>query len=285
MPAAATTIAISPRRPAVLAVVVRLVGSFVPAFERHARLNRLGHRLAAAHLGALLFEDGLARQLDAIAFDGQHLHQDLVAFFQFVANIVDAMLSNFADVQQTVRSGQNLDEGPEIRQPGHFAEVSLPYFSGRRNVADHLQRLGRRFLIARGDVDLATVVHVDLHAGFLDDSANDFSAGADEVANLVGRNLHGVEARSKFADRGTWFPHYFVHLVEDEQPSPPRLLQRFTHDLRGDAHDLDVHLQRCDTLTRSSDLEIHVAVMILRAGDVGQDGIVFAFFHNDHPAT
>src|SRR5262245_56452293 len=31
------------------------------------------------HFGALLFQDGLARQLDAIAFDAQNLNQNLVA--------------------------------------------------------------------------------------------------------------------------------------------------------------------------------------------------------------
>ena len=38
-------------------------------------------RRSTAHLRPLFFQDRLARQLDAIAFDGQHLHQHLVAFF------------------------------------------------------------------------------------------------------------------------------------------------------------------------------------------------------------
>jgi hypothetical protein len=43
--------------------------------------STIGRKLAAAHLGALLLEDGFARQANAVAFDGQHLHQHLVAFF------------------------------------------------------------------------------------------------------------------------------------------------------------------------------------------------------------
>ena len=41
----------------------------------------------------------------------------------------------------------------------------------------------------------------------------------------------------------------------------------------GDAADLDVHLQRSDTLGRAGHLEVHVAVRILLAGDVGEDRV------------
>ena len=73
-------------------------------------------KFAAAHLGALLLENGFARQPDAVAFDGQHLHQHLVAFLQFVADILDAVLGDFADVQQAVGAGNDLDERAEVRQ-------------------------------------------------------------------------------------------------------------------------------------------------------------------------
>src|SRR5215475_777447 len=48
------------------------------------------------------------------------------------------------------------------------------------------------------------------------------------------------------------------------------LIERDAHDLRRDAFDLDVHLQRRDAILRTGDLEIHVAEMILVAQDVGQ---------------
>ncbi len=80
------------------------------------------------HLRALLFQNRLARQLDAIAFNRQHLDQHLIAFFQLVANIVDAVLGNFADVQQAVGAGNDFDERAEVRQPRDLAEIGLPYF-------------------------------------------------------------------------------------------------------------------------------------------------------------
>ncbi len=37
-----------------------------------------------------------------------------------------------------------------------------------------------------------------------------------------------------------------------------------------------------DALARAGDLEVHVAVMIFGAGDVGEDGVVVAFLHQAH---
>ncbi len=51
------------------------------------------------------------------------------------------------------------------------------------------------FTIARGNVDAAGIVHVDLDAGHFDDAANRLAARSDEVANLVGWNLQGVNLR------------------------------------------------------------------------------------------
>ena len=73
-----------------------------------------------------------------------------------------------------------------------------------------------------------------------------------------------------------------VHLVQQEEPAAASLLHRFAHDLAGDAADLDVHLQRGNALAGSGDLEVHIAVVIFRAGDVGQDGVVVALLDQAH---
>src|SRR5215469_2260659 len=48
-------------------------------------------RSSATHLGSLLFQDRFAGEANAIALDRQHLHQHLIAFFQFVADVFDAV--------------------------------------------------------------------------------------------------------------------------------------------------------------------------------------------------
>jgi hypothetical protein len=76
---------------------------------------------AAAHFSALLFQNRFARQPDAVAFNRQHLHQHLIAFLQLVADVANAMLRYFADVQQPVGARNDFDESSEIRQPRHLA--------------------------------------------------------------------------------------------------------------------------------------------------------------------
>src|SRR5947199_10815866 len=103
------------------------------------RRNR--RRRTATHFRALLLEDGLSRKPATIDLDREYLYQHLVAFVEFIANGLDAMLSHFADVQQAVGAGNDLDECAEVRQPSDFTEIRLADFGGRCDVPDHLQRL------------------------------------------------------------------------------------------------------------------------------------------------
>src|SRR5579862_1203072 len=61
--------------------------------------SALGRRFLC-DLGALFLDQRLAAQLDAIAFDGQHLHHHLVAFAQLVLHFLHAMLGDLRNVQQ-----------------------------------------------------------------------------------------------------------------------------------------------------------------------------------------
>ena len=119
----------------------RSVGRFTAAALSSTVLR---WKFAAAHFCALLFEDGFARQTDAVAFDGKHFYQHLIAFLEFIAHVLNAMLRHFTDVQQAVSSRDNFDESPEIRQPSHGTEISLPHLGCSRQIANNLQRVNSR---------------------------------------------------------------------------------------------------------------------------------------------
>ena len=70
------------------------------------------------------------------------------------------------------------------------------------------------------------------------------------------------------------FAERLFHGVENLQASFLRLGQGFAHHADADAEDLDVHLKRGDACARAGDFEVHVAVMIFGAGDVGEDRIL-----------
>ncbi len=88
----------------------------MPAFEGHWLSGRSAFS-ATFHLGALFAKNCFAREADPVAFNRKHLYQDLVAFLQFVANVFNAMFGNFADVEETIGSGQDFDKCTEIGQP------------------------------------------------------------------------------------------------------------------------------------------------------------------------
>mmetsp|Transcript_3579 Transcript_3579/g.6494 ORF Transcript_3579/g.6494 Transcript_3579/m.6494 type:complete len:499 (+) Transcript_3579:537-2033(+) len=150
---------------------------------------------------------------------------------------------------------------------------------------DHVVGLLDGFTVRRGDLDDALVVDVDLGARDFHDLADDLAARADHFTDLVGRDLHGLDARRVLREF-TRFGHGFCHLAEDVETTGFRLLQRLFHDLLRDAGDLDVHLQGRDARFGTGNLEVHVAEVIFITQDVGQDAVGAVLFqHETHGDT
>src|SRR5580704_13132957 len=183
------------------------------------------------------------------------------------------MFGDFADVQEAVGAGEEFDEGAEFRKTNDFAEVGLADFGGGGDVANHLQGRIAAGAAGRENVDRAVFEDVDFDASGFDDGLDLLAAWTDEVADLVLRNLQLEEARSVGGNLRTRFAERLFHGVENLQASFFRLGQGFAHHGDADAEDLDVHLKRGDACTSTCDFEIHVAVMVFGAGDIGEDRI------------
>src|SRR5712692_4318531 len=82
---------------------------------------------------------GFAGEADFVALDGENLDEDLVAELEFIANVADAMLGDFADVQEAVGAGEKFDESAELREADDFAEIGLADFGAGGDITDHLQ--------------------------------------------------------------------------------------------------------------------------------------------------
>ena len=184
------------------------------------------------------------------------------------------MVRDLRDVQQAVGARHDLDEGAEVGDALHLAEVGLVELGRRRELLDHADGLGGGGLVGRRHVDLAVVLDVDLHAGLLDDAADHLAAGPDDVADLVDRNLDGDDARRVGRHAGPRGRQRLVHDAEDVQAAGLGLGERGAHHIGRDAGDLDVHLQRGDAAGRAGDLEVHVAVVVFGAGDVAQHRVL-----------
>src|SRR4029077_1457700 len=85
------------------------------AFGGRGRRSSAGRRLLLFRLLLPCFlDERLARKPDLVALNRQHLHQNLVAQFQFITNVANAMLGNFTDVQQAVGAREKFHEGAEF---------------------------------------------------------------------------------------------------------------------------------------------------------------------------
>src|SRR5690349_12780877 len=108
------------------------LGEFSPSLQGQCGSpGALRRSLAAPHLRPLFLQNCLAGEPDAVALDREYLHQNLVAFLEFIANIFYAVLGNLADMQQAVGTRQDFYERAEIGEPGNLSQVCLAHLRRR----------------------------------------------------------------------------------------------------------------------------------------------------------
>ena len=166
-------------------------------------------------------------------------------------------------------------------------DAAVVLLADLRLLDDGLDAAGGLFAteVARRDEDRAVFLDVDLRAGLVLDAADDLAAGADDVADLVGRDLDGDDARSVLAHLLARNLDRLHHLAEDEGAAFLGLQERGAQDVDGQALGLVVHLHGRDAVLGTGDLEVHVAEEVLEALDVGQDGDVVALLDEAHRDT
>src|SRR6476469_9870820 len=246
---------------------------------------------AAAHRGELV--GGLAgdvgvlgeAQADAaaLAVDLDHAHLDLVALVQDVLDRVDALAGrDVADVQQAVGALGELDERAEGRRLDDLAAERVADLDLLGHGADALRPLLAELPVGGVHEHLALVVDVDLRLELVGEATDGLAALADQQADLRRVDLHRGDARRVRAELRAGLPDDLGHLAQDVQAGLTGLLQRVTQDVERDPRDLDVHLQVGDALVGAGDLEVHVAEVILDAGDVGEDDVVVALLDEAH---
>ena len=144
-----------------------------------------------------LSQDSLAAQADLVGrFDAEHLHQDLLAHFQLVVDVLDPIIGHFRNMKQALGSRKDLDKGAEIYQTSDRPKVGLAHFRFHDQIVDDPNCLLGRFRVRRGDIDLAVVVNVDLDPGLLDNPPDYLAAGSNDAADLILGYLNGNDARS-----------------------------------------------------------------------------------------
>src|SRR5690242_5356475 len=212
------------------------------------------------------------------------LHDDVhdVAAAHHVLDVRDPARADVRDVQKPVGSLLQLDERAEL---GRLHDLAGECVADLRLLRERLDRgdglLGLRAL-GGVDQDRAVLLDVDLHLVVGLEAADRLAALADDHADLLLIDLDRRDPRRVLGELRARLREDLEHLLEDELTRPLRLLERVSHDLLRDAGDLDVHLERGDPVAGAGDLEVHVAEVVFRALDVGEDDVVVALLDQAH---
>src|SRR5690606_8836720 len=180
---------------------------------------------------------------------------------------------------------EEVHEGAEIGGLDHGALIDGAHFSFVGDRADPLDGRLDLATVRGGDLDGAVVLDIDLGAGLFDDFADHLATGADHFADLVGRDLHRLDARSELPHFRTAGGDGVGHFAQDVDAAALGLLEGDLHDLLGNAGDLDVHLQAGDALIGTGHLEVHVAQVIFVTQNVRKNGELLAFQDQAHGDT
>src|SRR5436309_9711388 len=118
----------------------------------------------------------------------------MIALFDDVFRLLGATMLQLGDVQQPLHARDDFDEGTEGRRALHHALVDPADFRLLHEPGYHVSGPLRRLAHARNR-DHTRVLHVDLGACLLLNTADRLALGADEAADLVGTDLNRDDAR------------------------------------------------------------------------------------------
>ena len=186
-------------------------------------------------LDAIQLEHRLATEFHLAAGELEHHHVDGVADRDHVRYCGGAAVIPFGDVQQPVLLGCQLNKRSEV---GHLHDLCVPVDAAGLGVGDqvedHLASELQGRVVRPLELQLAVLVHVEFHVGFLLDGPRRPAAGPDDRANFVDRDAHERDprrVRRQLRPRGR---AALPHLVEDVLPPLLGLRQGLCHDLERD---------------------------------------------------
>ena len=185
--------------------------------------------------------------------------------------------------------------GSKFHERAHFGEDS--HHDADKHIADFgivrdrfydtLRALRRRHVAVACDAHRAVFFDIDLRTRLLDDLIDHFALFAYHVADLFGIDLERNDLRRVIGEMIVDFGDTFEHLAENKSSAFLRLSDRVKHDLFGNAFDLDIHLNRSNTLFRTRNLEIHIAEEIFKPLNIRHNDVFtrFGIFDKPHGTT
>ena len=200
--------------------------------------------------------------------------------------MLDAAVRDLGDVNHAFLSGSKLDERAEFLDADDCAVKDLAFLEFRNDSIDILLGKFHALGVIAADGNAAVILDIDLYAGALDDLIDGLSALADNFTDLLRIDLHIVDLGSVLINCLTRLGDSFFHdAVHDELACLFASCDGAFHDRSCETVDLDVHLDRSDTLMRSCYLEVHISEEVLKALDIGKKYEIFILVACDKTAA
>ena len=183
-------------------------------------------------------------------------------------------------MEQAFGSAADFNEHAKGLNAAHHAFVHLVYLGDEADSANDFFGALHAHGVDAADFYAAHVAHLfdgDGGTGLCLNALNDFTAGPDDAANEVLRNLQAHHFGRVGLEFDAGLRHGLEHFAEDVRAAVAGLVQGLLHDFEAEALNLDVHLARGDAVGRTRNLEVHVAEVVFVTQDVAQYGELARF--------
>src|ERR1700682_992904 len=114
----------------------------------------------------------------------ENLHAHYIAFFQLVADALDALFGNLRDVNEAVAARKNGHEGAEVHQSRDLAFIHSAHLDVGGDQFDAPLGFAARGTLHGSNLHRAVVLDIDRGAGLFGDLPNHGATLADHVADL-----------------------------------------------------------------------------------------------------
>src|ERR1700722_7187371 len=164
-----------------VATTTAAITTTVTAAAKSAAATALPVILTARHAGIeRLIQIDRGEIYSSLPIHLNNAHLDLIAQLHRLFRTPNGRIRKMADMYQALFAGQYLNKGAHADKPCFLAGVEGANLDVPHHSKNDVGRPAARFLVHRGDVDLAILLDVDLSAGICGNLLNHLAARADD---------------------------------------------------------------------------------------------------------
>ena len=168
-----------------------------------------------------------------------------------------------------------LKECSEFFDADYFSFKKLSCFKVCYDRCDQLRCFFHRFFFCTADRNCSIVCDIDLHSSLLDDRIDRLSSLSDNIADLLWVDLHLNNLRCISSHFFSRFCNCFIHhFIQNVSSCFLCRCDCFFNDWSCQSVDLNVHLDRCDTLVCTSHFKVHISEEIFQSLDICKNQII-----------